>query len=167
VTSSPEETAQIGEKLGRLAGPGTVIALRGPLGAGKTCLTAGIARGLGIQEPVTSPSYPIITEYEGEGGARLPFYHIDAYRLSGDADFENLGAAEFLYGAGVSVIEWSERIPGSIPRGAWVVELEIPRGDGGTAGDGGEKRRIRINGPIDAGFLKGEGLLPAGPGACP
>jgi tRNA threonylcarbamoyladenosine biosynthesis protein TsaE len=134
ITASPGETMLAGEKLGGLAPAGTVIALRGNLGAGKTCLTRGIARGLGVEEGVTSPTYTIISEYEG----RLPLYHMDAYRLSGDEDAENLGLRELFSQGAVTVIEWSERIPGSIPREAWIVELEILDG---------EKRCIRINAP--------------------
>jgi tRNA threonylcarbamoyladenosine biosynthesis protein TsaE len=125
ITRSPEETAELGEKIAPFLNPGTVIALRGTLGAGKTCLAKGIARGLGVTETVTSPTYTIISEYEGT----LPFYHIDAYRLSGDADFEALGAEELLYGEGITVIEWSERIPHSIPAEAWVIELNHAEGD--------------------------------------
>jgi tRNA threonylcarbamoyladenosine biosynthesis protein TsaE len=130
-TRSPEETLKLGEKLARFLKGGTVIALKGTLGAGKTCLAKGIARGLGVTETVTSPTYTIIHEYEGI----LPFYHIDAYRLSGDGEFDSLGAEELLYGEGVTVIEWSERIPRSIPRDAWTVELSLLK-------DGGRKIRI-------------------------
>jgi tRNA threonylcarbamoyladenosine biosynthesis protein TsaE len=121
ISRSPEETVAAGERLGRSLKPGSVIALRGTLGAGKTCLTKGIAGFLGVTEEVTSPTYTIISEYRG----KFPFYHIDAYRLSGDDDFTALGGEEILYGKGVSVIEWSERIPGSIPPYAVNVELEI------------------------------------------
>jgi tRNA threonylcarbamoyladenosine biosynthesis protein TsaE len=143
LSSSPEETAALGERIARGLGPGSVVALRGGLGAGKTCLAGGIARGLGIDEPVTSPTYTIVSEYEG----RFPFYHIDAYRLGGDEDFEALGGPELLGGQGVSVIEWSERIPRSIPPPAIIIELEI-RTDG--------KRGIRVSRP------GGEGALGAG-----
>jgi tRNA threonylcarbamoyladenosine biosynthesis protein TsaE len=102
-----------------------VVALRGGLGSGKTCLTKGIARGLGIAEEVTSPTYTIISEYPGEP----PLYHIDAWRLTGDEDFENTGALELLDGQGVAVIEWSERVSASLPSGAIIVEIEI-RGPG-------------------------------------
>jgi tRNA threonylcarbamoyladenosine biosynthesis protein TsaE len=133
-SSSPEETAAWGERIGRLLPGGSVVALRGGLGAGKTCFTKGIARGLGVSEEVTSPTYTIISEYEGS----LPLYHMDAYRLSGDEEFQALGAEELLCGGGVSVVEWSERIPRSLPPGAVLVELEIA---------GAEKRRIHISAP--------------------
>jgi tRNA threonylcarbamoyladenosine biosynthesis protein TsaE len=144
ITRSPEETAKLGEKLAPFLKGGTVIALRGTLGAGKTCLAGGIARGLGVTETVTSPTYTIIREYEG----LLPFYHMDAYRLSGDGEFESLGAEDLLYGEGVTVIEWSERIPLSIPPGAWVIELSLLE-------DGGRMVRIKAANPA----LKGELLL--------
>jgi tRNA threonylcarbamoyladenosine biosynthesis protein TsaE len=133
-SSSPEETAAWGERLGRSLAGGSVVALRGGLGTGKTCFTKGIARGLGVSEEVTSPTYTIISEYEGSP----PLYHIDAYRLSGDEDFRALGGEELLDGGGVSVIEWSERIPRSLPSGAVLVELEFA---------GGERRRIHIAAP--------------------
>jgi tRNA threonylcarbamoyladenosine biosynthesis protein TsaE len=137
ITCSPEETVKLGEKLARLLKGGAVIALKGTLGAGKTCLAGGIARGLGVTETVTSPTYTIIHEYEG----RLPFYHIDAYRLSGDGDFESLGAEDLLYGEGVTVIEWSERVPLSIPPDAWEIELSLLE-------DGGRKIRISAAGAV-------------------
>lgn len=120
-TTSPEETIVAGERLALHLHQGSVVALRGGLGAGKTYFAKGIARGLGVQEEVTSPTYTMIAEYQGT----LPFYHIDAYRLKGDADFSSLGAEELLYGPGVTVIEWSERIPQSIPQEAIIVEIAI------------------------------------------
>jgi tRNA threonylcarbamoyladenosine biosynthesis protein TsaE len=126
ISASPEETIAAGERLAESLKPGSVVALRGKLGAGKTCFTKGIARFLGIEEEVTSPTYTIVSEYRG----KIPFYHIDAYRLNGDDDFIALGGEEIIYGGGVSVIEWSERIPESIPPNAVIVELEIlPEGE--------------------------------------
>jgi tRNA threonylcarbamoyladenosine biosynthesis protein TsaE len=110
-----------------------VVALRGGLGAGKTCFVKGIARGLGITENVTSPTYTIISEYRGI----ISLYHIDAYRLTGDDDFESTGAGELMSGEGISVIEWSERIPNSLPPNAIIIEIEIR---------GQEERLIRIDG---------------------
>jgi tRNA threonylcarbamoyladenosine biosynthesis protein TsaE len=112
----------IGEKIsGGLKG-GSIVALRGGLGTGKTCLTKGIARGLGVLEEVTSPTYIIISEYTSSW---VPFYHIDAYRLKGDDDFEALGGNEYIYGEGISVIEWSERLPLSIPPTALIIEISL------------------------------------------
>lgn len=120
-SASPEETMAAGERLARRLHQGSVVALRGGLGVGKTCFTKGIARGLGVTEDVTSPTYTMIAEYQGI----LPLYHMDAYRLEGDEDFSTLGAEELLYGTGVSVIEWSERIPHSIPKDALIVEITL------------------------------------------
>jgi tRNA threonylcarbamoyladenosine biosynthesis protein TsaE len=120
---------------------GAVVALRGGLGAGKTCLVKGIAQGLGITGTVTSPTYTIVSEYEGP----VPLYHIDAYRLSGDEDFENTGGGEIMGGAGITVIEWSERIPHSLPSDAVTVSIAIT---------GPQSRLITINGlEIDTGNL--------------
>jgi tRNA threonylcarbamoyladenosine biosynthesis protein TsaE len=138
-SSGPEETEALGEKIARLLWnrPGSVIALRGGLGAGKTCLVKGLARGMGIDETVTSPTYTIVSEYQANfNGQALPLYHIDAYRLNGDEDFENTGAAECLGGAGIAVVEWSERIPRSIPADAIKIDIEIT---------GPQSRIIRIH----------------------
>jgi tRNA threonylcarbamoyladenosine biosynthesis protein TsaE len=113
----------IGEKISGRLKKGSIVALRGGLGAGKTCLAKGIARGLGILEEVTSPTYTIISEYSQ--ASRVPLYHIDAYRLKGDDDFEALGGNEYIYGEGISVIEWSERLPLSIPPTAVVIEISL------------------------------------------
>jgi tRNA threonylcarbamoyladenosine biosynthesis protein TsaE len=122
ISSSPEETLAIGERIAAGLGRGSVVAIRGGLGAGKTCLAKGIARGLGVRDEVTSPSYTIVSEY---AAGPLPLYHIDAYRLGGDDDFQALGGDEYLQGGGIAVIEWSDRIPGSIPRSALLVSIEI------------------------------------------
>jgi len=143
ISASPEETFSLGQALSGMLAKGSVVALQGPLGAGKTCFTKGIAGGLGIEEEITSPTYTIISEYEGkiadrntgEGKLCVPVYHIDAYRLNGNDDFINLGGEEIVFGSGISIIEWSERIPGFIPPGAYQVNIEI-------ADD--NKRRIRI-----------------------
>jgi tRNA threonylcarbamoyladenosine biosynthesis protein TsaE len=127
VSNSPEETAAFGKSLAPSLRRGSVIALRGGLGAGKTCLVKGIACGLGIAETVTSPTFTIINEYpfpfynDRTGDA---LYHIDAYRLTGDDDFHNTGAGDYIE-KGIVVIEWSERIPLSIPDGAIQIQIEI------------------------------------------
>jgi len=120
VSSNPEETMRIGEKIGSRLKPGSIVALRGKLGAGKTVFARGIARSMGVQEELTSPTYTIINEYETE---TMPFYHIDAYRLSGDDDFRLAGGEEKLYGNGACVIEWPQRI--KLPSSAVNVEIEI------------------------------------------
>ena len=103
-----------------------VIALRGPLGAGKTTFAKGFARGLGVEETVTSPTFTIVSEYEG----RLRLHHVDAYRLGGPEDFEGIGGDELLADpGGVCLIEWSERIAEALPPDASVVEfLPLPEG---------------------------------------
>lgn len=96
------------------------MALRGGLGAGKTTFTKGLAKGLGVPDEVTSPTFTIISEYEG----RVPLYHMDAYRLSGCDEFLELGVEDLLYGDGVCVIEWSERVAAAMPDDAAIVEIE-------------------------------------------
>jgi tRNA threonylcarbamoyladenosine biosynthesis protein TsaE len=126
VTNSYEETFEFGMILGQSLKKGSVVALKGALGSGKTCLCAGICRALGVTAPVTSPTYTIIHEYEGI----FPVYHIDAYRLSGEDDFENSGGGEILRAGGVSLIEWSERIAACLPPEAVRIEITILE-DGG------------------------------------
>ncbi|OEH85229.1 tRNA (adenosine(37)-N6)-threonylcarbamoyltransferase complex ATPase subunit type 1 TsaE [Desulfuribacillus stibiiarsenatis] len=111
-SQSLEHTLNIGNHLGKLLSPGDVITLSGDLGAGKTTMTKGIAKGLGILAPVSSPTFTIIKEYlEG----RMPLYHFDIYRLGESAIDEDLGYDEYFYGNGVCVIEWSEFIDELIP----------------------------------------------------
>ena len=112
-THSPEETQAIGEQFGQTLKPGDVIALIGDLGAGKTCLTQGIARGVGIptDQVVNSPSYTLINEYEGE----IPIYHIDLYRLQHHDEIIELGLEEYLEGDGICIIEWAERMLEMLP----------------------------------------------------
>lgn len=124
-TSSPEETIALGERIGRLLLPGDVVALRGTLAAGKTTITKGIARGLGIDEDVTSPTFTLVSEYPG----RLRLYHMDVYRIDSVDDFLNLGAEEMLYGDGVCVVEWSEKVASELPARAVTIRLEtLPDG---------------------------------------
>jgi tRNA threonylcarbamoyladenosine biosynthesis protein TsaE len=105
---------------------GEVLALRGGLGAGKTTFTKGFAAGLGVEGEVTSPTYTIVSEYEG----RLRLHHVDAYRLSGPEDFDSVGGEDLLADSGgVCVIEWSERIAAALPPDAAVAEFEV-RDDG-------------------------------------
>jgi tRNA threonylcarbamoyladenosine biosynthesis protein TsaE len=136
-SNSSEETEALGEQIGRGLGPGTVLALRGELGAGKTCFAKGLARALGVKEEVTSPTYTIVSEYETGPGSPLPFYHIDAYRLGGEDDFEALGGRELLYGEGICLVEWGERIESALPSGTILVEIEIT---------GDNSRLIRVSG---------------------
>ena len=133
ITSSDDETIALGERLAALLVKSSVVALYGPLGAGKTCLAKGIIKGLGISEEVTSPTYTIISEYSD---GPVPVYHIDAYRLGGNDDFSAVGGEEIVFGNGISIIEWSERIPFFISEDAFLVNIEIL---------GDNERRIRID----------------------
>ena len=106
-TNSPEETERVGAALGRIVRPGTVIAYRGGLGAGKTAFTRGLARGLGYTDIVTSPTYTIVNEYLG---GRLPLFHFDMYRLSSSDDLWDIGWEDYLDRGGVCCVEWSENV---------------------------------------------------------
>ena len=106
-TNAPEETEQIGEKLGRVLTPGTVIAYEGDLGAGKTAFTRGLARGLGAKDRVTSPTYTIVNEYLG---GRMPLFHFDMYRLGSSDELFDIGWEDYLARNGVCAVEWSERV---------------------------------------------------------
>lgn len=110
ISHSPAETESLGEKWGREAQRGLVIALSGDLGAGKTQLVRGLARGLGITARVHSPTFTIVNEYTG---GRLPLFHLDLYRLETPEQIRSAGIEEFFKPDGVTVIEWSERIPNS------------------------------------------------------
>jgi len=108
ISRNAEETLSIGRVVGENLNAGDILALTGELGAGKTCLTQGMAIGLGVSEsyPVTSPTFTLINEYQG----KLMLYHFDLYRLKGLQDMEDLGYEEYLFGEGVCVIEWAEKI---------------------------------------------------------
>jgi len=125
ICSTSEETVCLGGKIALFLKKGSIVALKGPLGAGKTCITKGIAAALGVKETVTSPSYTIISEYEGIlQGEFVRIFHIDAYRLAGDDDFSSLGGEEIVFGDGISIIEWCDRIPDFI-HGALRVDIQM------------------------------------------
>ena len=107
LTNSPAETEAIGAALAQVLTPGTVIAYRGDLGAGKTAFTRGLARGLGYREMVTSPTYTIVNEYLG---GRLPLFHFDMYRLASADDLWDIGWDDYLERGGVCAVEWSENV---------------------------------------------------------
>ena len=120
-TKIAEETIQLGEKIGKMLKPGTVIAMEGTLAAGKTTITKGIAKTLGINETITSPTFTLISEYEGN----MPLYHMDVYRLDSAEDFLNLGVEDMIYdGKGVAIIEWSEKIRSELPKSTITIRLE-------------------------------------------
>lgn len=109
---SPEDTSALAEKLVLNAKPGTVFALSGDLGVGKTIFAKGMARGLGISEPVVSPTFTILQEYHS---GRIPFYHFDVYRIEEPEEMEETGFDDAIYGDGVSLIEWAEMIEDIMP----------------------------------------------------
>jgi tRNA threonylcarbamoyladenosine biosynthesis protein TsaE len=119
VTESPEETQRLGTRLGKLAQVGDVFLLGGGLGAGKTCLTQGIAWGLDIEGYATSPSFVVVNQYQG----RLPLYHIDLYRLDRLEEVIELGLDDYLYGRGVCVVEWAEKALDMFPKEHLLVEM--------------------------------------------
>ena len=114
VTNNEEETQQLGERLAGALKPGAVIAFTGDLGAGKTAFTRGLARGLGIEERVTSPTFTIVNEYEG---GRLPLFHFDMYRLGSSDELYDIGWEDYLARGGVCAVEWSENIDDALEGG--------------------------------------------------
>ena len=111
-THDPEETFEVGRKIGMNAKPGQIYTLTGDLGVGKTVFTQGVAAGLGITEPVNSPTFTIIQEYED---GRLPFYHFDVYRIGDLEEMEEIGYDDYFFGQGICLIEWAELIEEILP----------------------------------------------------
>jgi tRNA threonylcarbamoyladenosine biosynthesis protein TsaE len=135
VTSrSPEETQAAGERLGARLQAGAVVACVGALGAGKTCFLQGLARGLGVQSQVTSPTFVLVNQYRG----RLPVYHVDAYRTETLTELLEIGIEDLLHGDGVTVIEWADKLVPLLPPRAIMVTI---------TGLGDEPRRIVIEEP--------------------
>lgn len=122
ISHSPEDTRAFGRKIGEKCKAGTVISLRGSLGAGKTVIAKGVAEALGITEAIVSPTFTLIQEYQG---TKLKMYHMDLYRLSGTDEFEMIGGEEMLYGRSVVLIEWSEKIQEMLPDATVYVNLAI------------------------------------------
>lgn len=125
ITKTPEETIALGVKIGKKLTKGDVIAMQGTLAAGKTTITKGIAQALDIQDTITSPTFCLISEYYG----KMPLYHMDVYRLDGGEDFVNLGTDDMIYGDGVSIIEWSEKIMEELPKKTIILRI-TPNDDG-------------------------------------
>jgi tRNA threonylcarbamoyladenosine biosynthesis protein TsaE len=118
---SEAETERLGRALARVVGPGVVIGLVGPLGAGKTRLTRAVAEGLGVDPgAIASPTFVLIHEYEGV----LPVYHFDAYRLDSPRAFEDLGVADYWDAGGVCLVEWADKVRGLLPDHAWWLRIE-------------------------------------------
>lgn len=120
-TRSPEETFRTGEELGRNASAGQVFALIGDLGVGKTVFTQGLAKGLGIEESVSSPTFTIVQVYEG---GRLPFYHFDVYRIGDVEEMDEVGFDDYVMGDGVSLIEWADLIREILPEKRTEIRIE-------------------------------------------
>ena len=133
ITNSPAQTEEIGIKLAEKLKPGTVIAYRGDLGAGKTAFTRGLARGLGIQDPVTSPTYTIVNEYLG---GRIPLFHFDMYRLRSADDLFDIGWDDYLERGGVCAVEWSENVEDALENAIYVTIEKT----------GEDSRRITVEG---------------------
>lgn len=123
LSASAEATRAIGARLGRRASAGDVICLEGELGAGKTTFIQGMGEGMGIEVPITSPSFVLVREYRGKDG-RPRLYHIDLYRISFIQEALLLGLEDYLYGDGISAIEWAEKVAEILPRERLWVRLE-------------------------------------------
>ena len=140
ITKNSDETIDLGYKIGQKLKKGNILAMQGTLAAGKTTITKGIAKALEISDTITSPTFCLISEYYG----KMPLYHMDVYRLEGSEDFENLGTEDMLYGDGVCIIEWSEKIMDSLPKETIIINIQ-PQDDG--------SRKIQIsnwnNDPIE------------------
>ena len=119
--ANEKETEKLGEKIGQAAKPGMVVALIGDLGTGKTTLTKSIARGLGVTETVTSPTFNIIREYKS---GRIPLYHFDVYRIADPEEMFELGYEEYFYGDGICVVEWADIIEELLPEDAVVIRID-------------------------------------------
>ena len=126
-THDPEETFEVGRTIGMNAKPGQIYTLTGDLGVGKTVFTQGVAAGLGITEPVNSPTFTIIQEYED---GRLPFYHFDVYRIGDLEEMEEIGYDDYFFGQGICLIEWAELIEEILPekRIEVTIEKDIEKG---------------------------------------
>ena len=139
-TNSPQETKELGKKMAERAKPGDVFTLVGDLGVGKTVFTQGIAEGLGIDEPVNSPTFTIVQEYES---GRMPFYHFDVYRIGDPEEMDEIGFDDYIYGDGLCLIEWADLIEEILPekRVAIRIEKDMEKGF--------DYRRITIQEEVD------------------
>lgn len=140
----PDATEALGRRLGSVLFPGAVVALVGPLGAGKTFLVRAIAQGLGIADArvVSSPTFVLIQEYD----ARLPIYHFDAYRLKQVRDFADLGVHEYFEGDGVCLVEWADRVEAVLPADHLRIELSV-------TGEQSRRATMKATGPRSQGLL--------------
>lgn len=126
-TNSPEETFELGRQLGQKASAGEVYTLIGDLGVGKTVLTQGIAKGLGVDEPISSPTFTIVQVYES---GRIPFYHFDVYRIGDVEEMDEIGFDDYVYGEGLTMIEWANLIEEILPEhySQITIEKDLERG---------------------------------------
>ncbi len=121
ICKTEDNMVTLGKRIGEIAKPGMVISLRGSLGAGKTVFARGVARSLGIEEAIVSPTFTLVQEYDG----RLPLYHMDLYRITSQEDFEMIGGEDMLYSNGVCLIEWSEIINEMLPKGTIFINITV------------------------------------------
>lgn len=121
VCRTEDEMVALGTSIGQQCKEGSVISLRGSLGAGKTVFARGVARSLGINEAIVSPTFTLVQEYEG----RIPMFHMDLYRLSSDDDFQMIGGEDMLYSNGVCLVEWSEIIDSMLPKDTLFVQITV------------------------------------------
>lgn len=129
ISTSVEQTQRFGSRLGALLQAGDVICLEGELGTGKTAFVRGLARGLGVEGPITSPTFTLLNEYRGRG-QRLPLFHVDVYRLDNPLEVESLGLDEYLFDDGVCAIEWADRIRTLLPEERlWISLRHYDAGD--------------------------------------
>ena len=138
VTNSPAETEALGQRLAERLQPGDVIAYTGDLGAGKTAFTRGLARGLGITERITSPTFTIVNEYQG---GRLPLFHCDLYRLGSSEELYEIGWEDYLARGGVCAVEWSEIVADALEEDCIRVDIR--------QGDTENQRKITVEGVED------------------
>ncbi|SDY13579.1 tRNA (adenosine(37)-N6)-threonylcarbamoyltransferase complex ATPase subunit type 1 TsaE [Lachnobacterium bovis] len=126
-TNSAEETFELGKKIGEKAKKGEVYTLIGDLGVGKTVFTQGLAKGLEIEEPINSPTFTIVQEYDD---GRMPFYHFDVYRIGDVEEMEEIGYEDYFYGEGLTMIEWSNLIEEILPehRKEIIIEKDLEKG---------------------------------------
>ena len=136
ITNSPKETEKVGEALGKVLIPGSILAYEGDLGAGKTAFTRGLARGLGATEQVTSPTYTIVNEYLS---GRMPLFHFDMYRLASSDDLWDIGWEDYLERGGVCAVEWSENVRDAMEDAITVCIQKL----------GEDSRKITITGGVD------------------
>ncbi len=137
--NSSEETLKLGEIIGKSLNPGSIIALIGDLGAGKTVFVKGLAKGLGVEEEPNSPTFVIMNAYLG----RMPLYHFDLYRLSDEDELLGIGYDEYFFGSGVSAVEWADRVSGIFPDHTIKIEIKIPESD---SEDSVTQRIVKIEG---------------------